>query len=108
MVHAVQVRTISNDEGNRLLRIVRRGTGSVVTWRRAQMVLLREPSSGQPTPERSRRDGFRETSVRTRPDPARYRTRGPSCWAPGRTGAPSPPASPSPSAPARRRGTAAS
>ena len=40
MVHAVQVRPISNDEGNRLLRIVRRGTGSVVTWRRAQMVLL--------------------------------------------------------------------
>ncbi|HEV7871854.1 MAG TPA: helix-turn-helix domain-containing protein [Modestobacter sp.] len=40
MVHAVQVRTISNDEGNRLLRMVRRGTGSVVTWRRAQMVLL--------------------------------------------------------------------
>jgi transposase len=40
MVHAVQVRAISNDEGNRLLRIVRRGTGSVVTWRRAQMVLL--------------------------------------------------------------------
>ncbi len=40
MVHRVQVRPISNDEGNRLLRIVRRGTGSVVTWRRAQMVLL--------------------------------------------------------------------
>ena len=40
MVHPVQVRSISNDEGNRLLRIVRRGTGSVVTWRRAQMVLL--------------------------------------------------------------------
>ncbi len=40
MVHPVQVRHISNDEGNRLLRIVRRGTGSVVTWRRAQMVLL--------------------------------------------------------------------
>src|SRR3954464_12723027 len=40
MVHPVQVRPISNDEGNRLLRIVRRGTGSVVTWRRAQMVLL--------------------------------------------------------------------
>src|SRR5215203_2466243 len=39
MVHPVQVRPI-NDEGNRLLRIVRRGTGSVVTWRRAQMVLL--------------------------------------------------------------------
>src|SRR5581483_4586548 len=27
-------------EGNRLLRIVRRSSGSVVTWRRAQMVLL--------------------------------------------------------------------
>src|SRR3954467_1406647 len=40
MVHPVQARPISNDEGNRLLRIVRRGTGSVVTWRRAQMVLL--------------------------------------------------------------------
>src|SRR3954462_192744 len=40
MVHPVQVRPISNDEGMRLLRIIRRGTGSVVTWRRAQMVLL--------------------------------------------------------------------
>jgi transposase len=40
MVHRVQVRSISNDEGNRLLRIVRRTSGSVVTWRRAQMVLL--------------------------------------------------------------------
>src|SRR3954467_10257879 len=40
MVQPVQVRPISNDEGMRLLRIVRRGTGSVVTWRRAQMVLL--------------------------------------------------------------------
>src|SRR3954447_25785407 len=41
MVHRVQVRSISNDEGNRLLRIVRRSSGSVVTtWRRAQMVLL--------------------------------------------------------------------
>ena len=40
MVHRVQVRSISDEEGNRLLRIVRRGTGSVVTWRRAQMVLL--------------------------------------------------------------------
>jgi hypothetical protein len=35
----VQVREIDDDEGRRLLRIVRRGTGSVVTWRRAQMVL---------------------------------------------------------------------
>src|SRR5919205_1338080 len=40
MSQQVQVRPISTDEGNRLLRIVRRGTGSVVTWRRAQMVLL--------------------------------------------------------------------
>jgi len=34
------VREIDDDEGRRLLRIIRRGTGSVVTWRRAQMVLL--------------------------------------------------------------------
>jgi transposase len=40
MVARVQVRPISNDEGNKLLRIVRRSSGSVVTWRRAQMVLL--------------------------------------------------------------------
>src|SRR3954462_12045679 len=40
MVHRVQAREISNDQGNRLLRIVRRSSGSVVTWRRAQMVLL--------------------------------------------------------------------
>src|SRR5215218_2253945 len=40
MVQRVQVRAIGNDEGNRLLRIVRRSSGSVVTWRRAQMVLL--------------------------------------------------------------------
>src|SRR3954470_23861403 len=40
MVRRVQVRAISADEGNRLLRIVRRSSGSVVTWRRAQMVLL--------------------------------------------------------------------
>src|SRR5713101_4153979 len=40
MAERVQVRGITNDEGNRLLRIVRRSSGSVVTWRRAQMVLL--------------------------------------------------------------------
>ena len=40
MAERVRVRDISNDEGNRLLRIVRRSSGSVVTWRRAQMVLL--------------------------------------------------------------------
>jgi hypothetical protein len=36
----IRVREISPEEGNRLLRIVRRSSGSVVTWRRAQMVLL--------------------------------------------------------------------
>lgn len=40
MMARVQVRTISNDEGKKLLRIVRRSSGSIVTWRRAQMVLL--------------------------------------------------------------------
>jgi transposase len=36
----LRVREIDDDEGRRLVRIVRRGRGSVVTWRRAQMVLL--------------------------------------------------------------------
>jgi transposase len=36
----LRVREVSAEEGNRLLRIVRRSSGSVVTWRRAQMVLL--------------------------------------------------------------------
>ncbi len=36
----MRVREIDDDEGRRLLRIIPRGTGSVVTWRRAQMVLL--------------------------------------------------------------------
>ena len=40
MAERVRVREIDDDEGKRLVRIVRRGTGSVVTWRRAQMVLL--------------------------------------------------------------------
>jgi transposase len=40
MAERVRVREISNEEGNRLLRMVRRSSGSVVTWRRAQMVLL--------------------------------------------------------------------
>ncbi len=39
MADRVRVRDITNDEGNRLLRIVRRGSGSVVKWRRAQIVL---------------------------------------------------------------------
>lgn len=40
MAERVRVREITNDEGSRLLRTVRRSSGSVVTWRRAQMVLL--------------------------------------------------------------------
>ena len=40
MSERVRVREISDEEGNRLLRLVRRSGGSVVTWRRAQMVLL--------------------------------------------------------------------
>jgi transposase len=36
----LRVREIDDDEGRRLVRIVRRGGGSVVTGRRAQMVLL--------------------------------------------------------------------
>jgi hypothetical protein len=51
MAERVQVREIDDDEGQRLLRIVRRGTGSVVTWRRAQMVLL----SAQGMPQRGSR-----------------------------------------------------
>jgi transposase len=39
MAERVRVREITNDEGNRLLRVVRRGSGSVVRWRRAQIVL---------------------------------------------------------------------
>ncbi|MFE2320351.1 helix-turn-helix domain-containing protein, partial [Streptomyces sp. NPDC059441] len=40
MAERVRVREIDDDEGRRLLRIIRKGTVSVVTWRRAQMVLL--------------------------------------------------------------------
>jgi hypothetical protein len=36
----LRVREIDDDEGRRLVRIIRRGSASVVTWRRAQMVLL--------------------------------------------------------------------
>jgi hypothetical protein len=39
MSEKLMVREITNDEGNRLLRIVRRSSGSVVTWRRTQVVL---------------------------------------------------------------------
>jgi hypothetical protein len=36
----LRAREIDDGEGRRLVRIVRQGTGSVMTWRRAQMVLL--------------------------------------------------------------------
>jgi transposase len=39
MAERVRVREITNVEGNKLLSIIRRGSGSVVRWRRAQMVL---------------------------------------------------------------------
>ncbi len=38
--HRIEEHFIDDDEGRRLVRIIRRGSGSVVTWRRAQMVLL--------------------------------------------------------------------
>jgi transposase len=39
MAERVYVRELTNDEGRKLLSIVRRGSGSVVRWRRAQIVL---------------------------------------------------------------------
>jgi transposase len=39
MAERVYVRDLANDEGQRLLSIIRRGSGSVVRWRRAQIVL---------------------------------------------------------------------
>jgi transposase len=39
MAERVRVREITSIEGNKLLGIVRRGSGSVVRWRRAQIVL---------------------------------------------------------------------
>nr|WP_220377975.1 hypothetical protein [Streptomyces inhibens] len=34
------MREIDDNEGHRLLRIIRRGAGAVVSWRRARMVFL--------------------------------------------------------------------
>lgn len=39
MAERVQVRELTLDEGRKLLSIIRRGSGSVVRWRRAQIVL---------------------------------------------------------------------
>ena len=44
----MQVRELSNDEGRKLLSIVRRGSGSVVRWRRAQIVLWSAQRMGVP------------------------------------------------------------
>ena len=43
MTDRVQVREISSEEGNRLPRIVRRDSGSVVSRRRAQIVAAVRP-----------------------------------------------------------------
>src|SRR5664280_281428 len=48
MADRVRVCEITPEEGNRLLRIVRRDSGSVVTWWRAQIVLL--SAQGMPVP----------------------------------------------------------
>ncbi|HWG11983.1 MAG TPA: hypothetical protein VG268_01790 [Streptosporangiaceae bacterium] len=48
MTERLRVREIDDDEGRRLVRIARRGSGSVVTLRREQMVLL----SHQPCPSK--------------------------------------------------------
>src|ERR1700721_3061634 len=62
----LRVREIDDDEGQRLVRIIRRGSGSVVTWRRAQMVLLSAQGMDVPaiakvafTSEDRVRDGLR-------------------------------------------------
>ena len=63
MAGPVRVREISDDEGNRLKRIVRRGSGSVVTWRRAQMVLSQ--AQGMSVPQIARL-GFTSKEDRVR------------------------------------------
>jgi transposase len=58
----VELGPISDYEGNRLLRIVRRSSGSVVTWRRAQMVLL--AAQRMPVPQIARVTFTSEDRVR--------------------------------------------
>jgi hypothetical protein len=58
----VRVCDITNDEGNRLLRIVRRSSGSVVTWRRARPQRRLSPSSG------SRLTNFKESTCGAMPE----------------------------------------
>ncbi|GAA2103153.1 hypothetical protein GCM10009780_53920 [Actinomadura alba] len=59
MAERVRVREIEDEEGPWLLRIIRRGTGSVVTSRRAQMVLL----SAQGMPEVDSHAHIRRTAA---------------------------------------------
>lgn len=47
MATRVELREISNEEGNRLLRIARRDSASVVTWRRAQCCSAQGMSPGK-------------------------------------------------------------
>ncbi|MFV2216948.1 hypothetical protein ACFHW2_42815 [Actinomadura sp. LOL_016] len=56
------MREIDDDEGRRLLRIIRSGTGSVVTWRRAQTVLL--SAQGMPVTEITARTASNTRSSR--------------------------------------------
>ena len=49
MAERVLVRDLTNDEGRKLLSIVRRGSGSVVRWRRAQIVLWSAQRMDVPT-----------------------------------------------------------
>jgi len=54
MAERVRMREITNEEGNRLLRIVRRSSGSVVTWLRAQSGRVRVVRSCASCRRRSR------------------------------------------------------
>ena len=49
MAERVRVRDLTNVEGNKLLGIVRRGSGSVVRWRRAQIILWSAQAMDVPT-----------------------------------------------------------
>ena len=70
MAVPVAVRDITNEEGRRLLTIVRRGSGSVVRWRRAQIVLW----SAQRIDPHARRQTYSLSwsSAQTLPDGALY------------------------------------
>jgi transposase len=48
MAERVYVCELSNDEGRKLLSIIRRGSGSVVRWRRAQIVLWSAQRMNEP------------------------------------------------------------